>query len=810
MKSKAILFLFLFPLVLNSQIYINELSSKNDSVILDEFGESSDWIELFNSSNNAINLEGYYLSDEIDEPFKWQIPNLSIAPQGFIIIFASDLDLCQTWCHTNFKLSSDGESLILSDPSGLGIDQITFSSLEEDQSFGRVEDGTTTWAIFNTPTPSASNNNSPSIGFALPPTFSLQNRFHNTPVQVALNCIEPNCEIHYTLDGNEPDENDPIYNNPLTIDTTTTIRAKTFSPQTFPSKIKTETYFIQTNHKLPIMAVTSPPHNLYDWEEGILVSGPNADSEWPHFGANFWEDKEVPLHVEYFVDENLSIELDLGTKVHGGKTSRTKVMKSLRLLGKSSFGDDRVRYPFFYNKNITNFKRIVLRNASGDFNYTHFRDAYLQRYFIDEQLNLDVLGHQPAVVYINGAYYGLMNIREKVDKYYLENNHNVDINNIDLLEEDSLVVEGSFDIFHQHYDFVLENDLSQQSNYEIANSFFDVKNIADYIIVQTVVNNTDWPNNNIKYWRERKPDAKWRYLLFDMDVGMGRHGWTKADFNSFNGLLAPNSDNELVKIVLSLLENETYRNYFINRYADLLNTTFRETNWKEETDKTVAEIDSEINLHFQKWTWPGYDVWQNNRLVGMYDFIAERRTYARGYVKEHFSLENEVLLQLQTYPENAGTIQINSITPTELPWDGYYYNGVPIELTIIPNNGFTFSHWQSLNTILEKDGNQNISYNFEQDDEITAFFEVENPVTEVEVYPTLFQNQINVEINLPEISDIEINLFDTVGRLIDFQKEKKNAGKQSIHLKINDLAKGAYFLQIKINDEYFSKKVMHF
>ena len=354
-----------------------------------------------------------------------------------------------------------------------------------------------------------------------------------------------------------------------------------------------------------------------------------------------------------------------------------------------------------------------------------------------------------------------------------------------------------------------QSDLSQQSNYEIASSYFDVKNIADYLIVQTTVNNTDWPNNNIKYWREKKPDAKWRYILFDMDVGMGRHGWTQAPFDSFGGLLTPTSENPFVKIVMSLLENQEFRHYLINRYADLLNTIFTENNWKEETDKTVAEIDEEMKLHFLKWTWPGYDVWQEDRLVRMYKFIAERRTYARGYVQDYFNLENEVLLELQTYPENAGKIQINTITPDVLPWDGYYYNGVPVELTIISNNGFTFSHWQSLNTILEKDENQNISYNFEKDDQITAFFEVSNPQSEIEVYPTQFQNLINVDLILHEISDVEVQLFDSLGRLIgEAPKEKRGGGRQFISLTTNDLASGFYLLQIKINDEYFTRKVM--
>ena len=520
MKWRLIFIILLIPILGTSQLVINELCSSNDNVIEDEFGESSDWIELFNNTNAAIDLEGFYLSDDDDELTKWQFPSLTLPPQEYLLIFASGLDLCQTWCHTNFKLSADGEKLFLSNANGDLIDNITFPAIITDQSYGRVSDAGMDWAFFTTPTPDFSNNMATIIEVAQSPKFSETPRFSQTSLEVMITCEEPNCNIRYTTDGSEPTQSDPSVSGPITVDATQTIRAKVYVPQFLPSEIVTQTYFIQTNHHLSIMSLVSDPFYLFDWEMGILVDGPNAEVDWPHYGANFWEDIEIPMAVEYFENENLSAQFNLGAKTHGGKDARTKPMKSIRLLGKTSFGDERIDYPFFSNKNITSFKRLVLRNASGDYNFTHFRDAYLQRYFIDEGLDLDVLAYKPLVVYLNGEFYGVMNLREKNDRFYIQDNFGVDPDNLDLLEEDTLVTEGSLEDFLMKKEFLEQSNLADDVVYAEAAEYFDVKNIADYFIVQTAVNNTDWPNNNLKYWRSRTSDSKYRYLLFDLDVSI--------------------------------------------------------------------------------------------------------------------------------------------------------------------------------------------------------------------------------------------------------------------------------------------------
>ena len=804
-------FLFIFlAFSTNAQLVINEVCSKNNSIIEDEFEETSDWIELYNNTFTNINLEGYFLSDQEDNPQKWVFPNKIIPAQSYLLVFASDNDLTQTYCHTNFKLSNSGETLILSNAAGIEIDRVEIPQITEDHSYGKLPNGSGDFYFFENPTPEFSNDNNSNYQFAKSPEFITQQYFYENSTTIELTCDEPNCTIRFTRDGSIPDENSELYSAPFQIDTTTCIRAITFANDFYPSLASTQTFFCNTMHTLPILSLTSEPDNFWEWENGIFVLGPNGDPTYPHFGANFWKDIEIPVHLEYFKNQNLVAKFNVGTKIHGGKSARSKPAKALRLLTDKNFESAGMNYSFFEHKTINNFRRLVVRNASGDFNYTHFRDAYLHRYFINENLDLDVVAHQPIVLYVNGIYWGVMNLREKIDQYYLKENYGMEKDSIDLLEEDLVIIEGSKEEYLENYDFLINNDLSTQSNFEIAEKYFDLYNLADYFIVQTYVNNTDFPNNNIKFWQPKKEGGKWRYILFDMDVGMGRYGWTVAHYDNFNWRLENADSNKFIKIIKAYFENKNYRNYFINRYADLMNTIFTPENFAKETENTIAEIDEEMKRHFGKWTWPGYDVWQEERIPGLFEFIEERPDYQREFIRQYFELENEVELQINTYPAGAGLVKINTITPEDLPWKGHYYNGVPVTLTIAPNNGFTFKHWESIHTISDQNSNEIISYNFEKNDEITAYFEAEYEGLNLLASPNPFQNNIELEFTLEKISTVEIHLYDSLGRLIQsFPKEIKNAGTQSTELKISNLDRGIYIISLQTEDSIQSIKLMH-
>lgn len=793
----AFCLIFSLPSVLTAQLVINEICASNNNSIEDEFGDSADWIELYNASETSINLNGYFLSDDPAEPDKWTFPNITVPAESWLLIFASDRNVVETYLHTNFKLSASGENVILSNAEGVILDEINFPALEEDQSLGRLQDGSTQLALFSIPSPGSSNNDVAGSGFTASPSWGTAGHFFSVTKNIELSHPNPAAELFFTRDGSTPDITDERYTAPIELDTTTALRVMAIAPGLLASPVISRTFFIAEQHTLPIISLMGDPVNFWSWERGILVDGgPNAEEEWPYYGANYWSEEEYPINTEFFTAEKeLGIAFQADTKVHGGRGARTNPMKPLRILVKKKYGSSTIEYPFFADRERTTYKRLILRNASGDYNNAHFRDAFLARYFIKSGLNLDVLAHRPVIVYINGVFYGLANLREKSDAYYLKHNFGVEIDEVDLLEEDTAVVEGNFDIFNTMYEYVMDNDLREEANFEQAAGYFDVENIAEGFIVQSALNNGDWLHNNIKYWRERRAEARWRYLIFDLDIAMGRHGWSAYHQNNLDSLLTPLAGrNKHVDLFLKFLENDEYRFYFINRYADLFNTIFRPEIFRQEVDLTVAEVDPEIPQHFERWGWPGYDVWNNERIPVLYDYLENRPAYAREDVKEYFDLPNEVNLRLQTYPIGAGKIQISTIEPEELPWEGVYFNGVPVRLTIKPNPGYNFQHWQSTKTITTPDVASSIRYTFTEDDEIIAYFSGGPTEPLLQAYINT-RNELQVGLTLPEADKIQFELYDFRGRLLkSFPAEDLSIGYYEDSLIIPNLPAGIYII----------------
>jgi len=273
--------------------------------------------------------------------------------------------------------------------------------------------------------------------------------------------------------------------------------------------------------------------------------------------------------------------------------------------------------------------------------------------------------------------------------------------------------------------------------------------------------------------------------------------------------LQPLGKNKLANLFKALIKNESYKIYFLNRYADLLNTTFKSENMVDETDLTVASIDAEMFLHFQKWTWPGYDVWKEVRLSTLYDFSWERPRYARQYLMDFFELPNEVQLKLNVHPVGAGTIEINTITPDQLPWEGYYFNGVPVTLTVVPNPGYTFNYWESTRTLLSPDASNQITYNFEQDDEITAFFETEETPLVLQISPNPVGDNVQVNLVLDEVSAVVVNLYDVNGRrLKQYDFGRVGGGQQRLDLDTFEWPHGVYLLELKTDKETVVEKII--
>ncbi len=803
---RGIFFFFLLSLMLNnvshSQVVINEVCPHNGSVVEDEDGDQSDWFDLYNTASSAVSLSGFSVMDATG--LKWFFPDTSMAANGYLLVFASGKDRKAPALHTSFQLSKDGDKLTLMDASGHKTDEIQFHHLQLNHSTGRFPDGNQApLPFFKQPTPGTSNNGCVAYtGYADDPVFSLQGGFYQGNQSIALTVTQPASIIRYTSNGSIPSDTSEIFQSPLLLTAPKVIRARSFNIDTLllPSEIITNTYILNYLPKLPVISISTNPENLWDWNTGIYVLGLNADTAYPFHGANFWQDWEVPAHIEFYeTNHKLAFAQDIGLSINGGSVSRTRPQQSFRITARSKYGKSEMEHRFFADRLNNSFKIIVLRNSSGDFNKTHFRDGSLHKLMMNH-VDIDLLCYRPSVIYLNGDYWGILNIREKFSKYYLQENYHINPDNVDILEEDSTLIQGNFDAFHAMHDFVCNNDMRIAANFDSAAAMIDIKSFCDYFIAETCLSNIDWPYNNLKYWRERLPGKKWRYMMFDLDISLGNNGWANADLDYLGKILGPyGDDNKHVQLLKSLLKNYGFRNYFINRYADLVNTLFSSKSLMNNTHEVMDNLVDDIPYHFNRWG-NNMEGWYHEINTAVIPYINDRPGYALQYVQDTFRLQQQVEVNLDVWPSGGGTIQINSIRPLPLPWNGIYFDGVPISITAVPNKGFAFVEWQSDHIGLSNPGQISQTLNVDTLNHFTAFFSATGKAEALSVYPNPANEQLRAGFLLPKAGSGSLSIYNSIGQLMKTFDSELVSGPNFINLSTADLAEGLYVVQLKTSE----------
>lgn len=793
-----------------AQVIINEVCSYNGDIIEDEDGEKPDWFELYNSGSFPVLLTGYAVAESNN--LKWFFPDTVIASHQYLLVFASGKNKTESALHTSFKISKGGDRLSLYDASGVMIDAIQIESLQLDHSAGRYPDGNTTqWSIFCSPTPGASNNNSvPFSGYTVNPVFTMSGGFYTGNTSLGFSVSQPATIIRYTLDGRIPTDTSAIFLSHFNLTATTVVRARAFSSDgnLLPSEVITNTYIINYLSELPVISISTNPENLWDWNTGIYVLGPNADSVYPYHGANFWQDWEIPAHIEFFeTNHNLAFEQDAGLSINGGSVSRTRPQQSFRVTARDKYGKAEIEHRIFQQKPINKFKIIVLRNSSGDFNKTHFRDGSLHKLMIGHA-NIDLLCYRPSAIFLNGEYWGILNIREKFGKYYLKENYHIDPDNVDILEEDSTVIQGDFDAFHAMHDFITGNEMSVKANYDSAVAMIDIESFCDYFIAETYLSNIDWPYNNIKYWRERSVEKKWRYMLMDLDISLGNNGWAPANLDFLGKILGPYGDgNKHVQLFRSLLKNEGLKKYFINRYADLVNTLFSTKSLMKNTQEVMGVLAPEMPKHFNRW---GNDMggWYHEINQCVIPYINDRPTYALQFVCDTFHLKKEVDVMLDVWPPAGGRIHINTIEPESLPWKGIYFDGVPITITAVANPGFRFVQWQSDNIQSVNTMQPSLTLNVDTNNRFTAFFISSDHAHDICVFPNPANTNLNVGFILDKAEKGILTLCNSLGKVVKSVDANFMSGSNLFSFEISGLAGGVYFIHLNTSRTMLSTKVL--
>ncbi|MCB0704799.1 MAG: CotH kinase family protein [Saprospiraceae bacterium] len=550
--------------------------------------------------------------------------------------------------------------------------------------------------------------------------FSLEGGFFEDSLMLQLRCAD--AEIYFTIDGQKPRERSSMrYSSPIPINHTTVVRAIAVkgSGKSLPIS---QTYFIgEPPTNFAVVSLAIPPDDLFNPLTGMFVKGDQAiDTIWSLPGANFWSRSEIDINTEIFeADGTCVFRSGTGFRLFGGM-SRLFPQKSMTLITRGRYGDSKIDYPIFGSAGKKKFKYLVLRNSGSDFGKSHFRDAFMTG--LTEGMGIETQDYRPAQVYINGQYWGIYNIREKVNRDFVEAHNDVDKDSIDLLEHRYNRKRGSKSGYLRLLHYLENHDLSDPVNYAYIESQIDVDNFMNYQIAQIYFDNQD-AGGNIKYWRPQKPDGKWRWILYDTDWGFGLHDPVAYQNNSLlfhtaaDGPSWPNPPWSTF-ILRKLLENPDFQRKFVTHFADFLNTNFSEQRALAGIDYFESLLRPEIPRHIVRWNL-SYKVWEE-QLVIMRNFARQRPEFVRMHLMERFDLGRQRAFSLKV--SSGGKVLLNEhLEIREEGYSGQYFEKLPVRIQAIPERGYRFSHWKGLDLT-----DTDLSLELTRDYELEAVFEPYN------------------------------------------------------------------------------------
>ena len=667
-KATTLAVLLFFSISLNGQVVINEFMSNNTTTIADKDGEYSDWIELYNTSSLPINLLNFSLSDKNDNLYKWQFPDVTISAHGFLLVFASGKDILNPdELHTNFKIAAAGEPLFLSNNLGQLMDEIEEVELAEDVSYGRSPDGSDNFLIFTLQTPKATNNLNNKL------TFELEAGFYTSPFFQKITSLTDDI-IYYSLDGSVPDENSNVYSDSLRIDyqyfapnvfsnipTTpdqsvislkawespkeiidkaNIIRYASYNNGLRTSEIYTHTYIVDSTifekYEMPVISLITESENLFDEEEGIFVPGIHYDANDSQWTGNYFQRDDIwekPAHIEYYEkDGTLGFSQNIGIKIHGGKT-RHGAQKSLKLFARDEYGKKYFDYPLMPHREHEQYKRFILRTTMGTWHNTLLNDVFAHE--IARGIGINYQDYRPAIVFINGEYWGIHTIRDKIDERYIGYSYDMD--------EDDVEFRGFFNFpYLELTQFIRANDLSVDVHYDSVTQLIDIENFIDYHITEMFLQNTDWPANNMELWRPINPVGKWLWIYYDIDGGFSNHSYNMFEHMATNDttIISPNSPSSTF-MFRNLIKNQKFRNQFINRYAELLNNDFQTDTLNRKLNQLIQLYEPEVLRHFARWNYvEDIPDWKNTIDETIRYFIQNRPCAVEKHLVNFFDLSD--------------------------------------------------------------------------------------------------------------------------------------------------------------------------
>lgn len=588
----------------SKDLVITEVAAVNTSEKAPN-GKTSDYIELYNASDAPVALGKYKLSDSKQAERFFALPDVTLLPGQYLVLWCSKTAIKGAYT-VPIGLGRYGDTVYLKNSRGVIADSLKYRRLSAGVSCGRDLAGDSKPVYFRSLTPGKANSGKALSGAIRNPALSLPGGYVKKGTTLTITSENP---VYYTLDGSEPTEQSTPYTEPLKLKKTTCLRARAFRKGSLPSDIVSATYLVEDKHTLAVVCLSTDSANLYSESRGIWADGKNKSSEFPYLGANFWQDWERPVHVEYWnAQGEPQLSFDAGMKVFG-QFSRALEQKSVSILLRDRYGPGEIVYPLFEDNDVNVFSSFVLRNSGQDFSSAHLRDAFCAM-VMKGRTSVDFMDYRPVAVYVNGVYHGIYDLREKLDTDYLENYHGADADRIDMIKGATRVQSGSIDAYNKLINYLKTHDARKQEVYDYLCTQIDIDNLIEYWMFESFFNNTD--TGNIRFWRENAETGKWRWLFFDVDWAF----WpTTYKLNYIDNYLNPEGHGVnhafSTLIMRSLMKNDQFRTRVLQLHKKHLKTTFDRYRLLDLLDSMTEEIDEEMKRHCARWSSVSYSKWKS-------------------------------------------------------------------------------------------------------------------------------------------------------------------------------------------------------
>ena len=713
----------------NSALVITEIASLNLDW-MDRDGDDPSWVELYNSGADTANLKGYALVENLKEPKKWVFGNEWIPPKSFRTIFCDKKDVVTVYgikdtvdadknvlhsrTHTNWKLDKSGGTIYLIDPSNAIRDTADYPELAGGVSWGIVDGGA--WKYFGKSTPEKRNTESTAYD-AMAPSVDLSSIkagfYDEKGVTINPPTMESGVILRCTTDGSAPTSSSKEFNTSMTISKNTPLRCSAFKSGTLTKEVITKTIFVGETVKMPVVAVSVDPvffQKHYVDASYCYSSGPSCAPK------GLYEDVEFPAHIEYFENGSSSdgpaFDVDAGISLFGN-WSRLENKKSIAVVMREDYQDGKIHYPLFETRKETanTFRSFNLRNNGNRYVSDYLEDAMAGALL--EGSGVDYQRSRQVVVFYNGNYYGIHDMRERFNKHYVETNYGIDANSVEVIKHlghDITSNTNSTKNWTDLLDLVNKNDAVSDADYATLKTMMDMANFADYMSFEIYMHNGDWPGNNVRAWRS--PDQPYKFMAYDMDHGLdwswvacgsfkndaNAEGTNMFDWIASGGCKAYTDKRAFASIFNHLIKNANFKRLFINRSAVMFNDFANSSRVKSILESMAATLDeSETERDMKKFDQTDrgyYNVCEKPFSISgsCMKSWAEKRdgTVISDYQKK-FGLGNMITVKINA--SGSGTVLLEGGKLPSTSYTGSFFSGNKMELTAVPNGSAVFTGW---------------------------------------------------------------------------------------------------------------------